>query len=197
MTTVALRTSLIWQDEVMEDLVAHKPMKITVGNTGTPTFVVPNVGLPKDFAIVRPGNRGYLLTLGERMRGTISIDGEEKDVAELVRQTNAGGFSATPISGKDWGVIELDESGDYKIFFQFVPVEAKDAKAGDKGAKAPGDKKDKVKNFDFNALDLNGRMRTPQLLYFLERANEELERASLEKRSFIPHMVRSVEEEQL
>jgi hypothetical protein len=65
--------------------------------------------------------------------------------------------------------------------------------------KAPdkGEKKEKVKNFDFNALDLNGRMRTPQLLYFLERANEELERASLEKRSFIPHMVRSVEEEQL
>ena len=48
----------------------------------------------------------------------------------------------------------------------------------------------KVKNFDFNALDLNGRMRSPQLLYFLERA-------SLEKRSFIPHIVRSVEEEQL
>jgi hypothetical protein len=66
--------------------------------------------------------------------------------------------------------------------------DAKDAKKGGK---------DKVKNFDFNALDLNGRMRTPQLLYFLERANEELERASLEKRSFIPHMVRSVEEEQL
>ena len=60
-----------------------------------------------------------------------------------------------------------------------------------------GEKKEKVKNFDFNALDLNGRMRTPQLLYFLERANEELERASLEKRSFIPHMVRSLDEEQL
>ncbi len=59
-------------------------------------------------------------------------------------------------------------------------------------------KKDpKTKNFDFNALDLNGRTRTPQLLYFLERANEELERASLEKRSFIPHMVKSVDEEQL
>ena len=73
-------------------------------------------------------------------------------------------------------------------------------KAADKTApvaKESGGKKDKVKNFDFNALDLNGRMRTPQLLYFLERANEELERASLEKRSFIPHMVRSVEEEKL
>jgi hypothetical protein len=55
----------------------------------------------------------------------------------------------------------------------------------------------KVKNFDFNGLDLNGRMRTPQLLYFLERANEELERASLEKRSFIPAMAKSVEKEQL
>ena len=70
--------------------------------------------------------------------------------------------------------------------------------AVEKGDPKKKDAKDsKVKNFDFNALDLNGRMRTPQLLYFLERANEELERASLEKRSFIPHMVRSLEEEQL
>jgi hypothetical protein len=69
-----------------------------------------------------------------------------------------------------------------------------DAKADKPGAKA---KKPKEQNFDFNALDLNGRMRTPQLLYFLERANEELERASLEKRSFIRHMVRSVDEEAL
>jgi hypothetical protein len=72
-----------------------------------------------------------------------------------------------------------------------------DTKATAPAATAKESKKEKVKNFDFNALDLNGRMRTPQLLYFLERANEELERASLEKRSFIPHMVRSVEEEKL
>ena len=83
-----------------------------------------------------------------------------------------------------------------------TPAPQVDAKSdnnggGDKGGANAKGGKDKVKNFDFNALDLNGRMRTPQLLYFLERANEELERASLEKRSFIPHMVRSVEEEQL
>ena len=80
-----------------------------------------------------------------------------------------------------------------------TPTAPADSKAKDNGTakeKTAGGK-EKVKNFDFNALDLNGRMRTPQLLYFLERANEELERASLEKRSFIPHMVRSVEEEQL
>jgi hypothetical protein len=87
------------------------------------------------------------------------------------------------------------------------------ADKNDKGTTAPADKADAPdpaptgkaakatkkdpKTYDFNALDLNGRMRTPQLLYFLERANEELERASLEKRSFIPHMVRSVDEEAL
>ena len=81
-----------------------------------------------------------------------------------------------------------------------APGDSRADSKGDKKKDAGGAKekeKEKVKNFDFNALDLNGRMRTPQLLYFLERANEELERASLEKRSFIPHMVRSVEEEQL
>jgi hypothetical protein len=55
----------------------------------------------------------------------------------------------------------------------------------------------KEQNFNFDNLNLNGRSRSPQLLYFLERANEELERASLEKRSFIPHMVRSLDEEAL
>ena len=58
-------------------------------------------------------------------------------------------------------------------------------KPTDKRAKDP-----KEKNFDFDNLKLNGQLRTPQLLYFLERA-------SLEKRSFIPHLVRSVEEEAL
>jgi len=78
------------------------------------------------------------------------------------------------------------------------PSPAADVKKDEPAKTEPGKKKEpKVKNFDFNGLDLNGRNRTPQLLYFLERANEELERASLEKRTFIPHLVRSVEEEKL
>jgi hypothetical protein len=121
--TAALRTALIWHDEVMDDVVVNRPRAITLGPSGGTTFVVPEIGLPPRFAIVRPGNRGYLLTLGERMRGTISIDGQEQDVAEFVRRSDAGGFRATSIGGRDWGVIELDDSGDYKLFFQFVPAE--------------------------------------------------------------------------
>jgi hypothetical protein len=51
--------------------------------------------------------------------------------------------------------------------------------------------------FDFTGLNLGASMRTPQLLYFLDRASEELQRASLERRSFVPEMVRSISEEGL
>lgn len=46
-------------------------------------------------------------------------------------------------------------------------------------------------------LAIDGKVRGLGLLYFLERANEELERSTLERRSFIPHMTRSIEEEAL
>ncbi|MEO7730553.1 MAG: AgmX/PglI C-terminal domain-containing protein [Kofleriaceae bacterium] len=92
--------------------------------SGDPTLLIPDLGLPDHFAVVAPGNRGYLLTLGEQMRGTICVDGREKDVAELVRrEAAAGGFCATPIASPDWGVVQLDGTGANKLFFQFVSVD--------------------------------------------------------------------------
>jgi len=74
---------------------------------------------------------------------------------------------------------------------------AKDDPSKGKGKDKDDKKSAKDQVFNFEGLGLAGKNRSPQLLYFLERANEELERASLQKRSFIPHIVRSVEEEQL
>jgi hypothetical protein len=66
---VRLRASLIWLDEVMGDVVLDKPEPITLGDSHKASFVVPEIGLPQDFAILRPGNRGFLLTLADGMRG--------------------------------------------------------------------------------------------------------------------------------
>ena len=72
----------------------------------------------------------------------------------------------------------------------------KDTPKGDK-KKDDTKKDDKPNVIDFEGMNFNGQLRTPQLLYFLDRAAEELERASLERRSFIPEMVRSIDEEGL
>lgn len=125
---VALRTALIWRGEVMGDRTSlNEP--ITLGASAASTFVIPDLSLPAEFAIIRPGNRGYLLTLSAGMRGTICIDGEKRDVYEFVRRGGEGGdgaageFRATPIGPRDWGVIDLDETGHHQLFFQFTPVE--------------------------------------------------------------------------
>jgi hypothetical protein len=66
-----------------------------------------------------------------------------------------------------------------------------------KTATAQVEEKGGAKYYDFTGLQLGGRLRSPQLLYFLDRAEEELDRAALEKRSFIPEMTRSMDEERL
>ena len=124
MGTTGLRTSLIWHDEVMSDLVHEKPAKVTIGSASEATFTTPDVGTANEYAIVTPGRRGYLLTLSDQMHGTVCLGGVEHDVAELVRSAEEPtGFHAVSIGGNDWGVINLDATGDHKLFFQFVPLE--------------------------------------------------------------------------
>ena len=77
--------------------------------------------------------------------------------------------------------------------------EAKESKPA-AGAKKSGSEKSKGKKeqrFDFTGFELAGSVRMPQLLYFLDRAEEELERASLERRTFVPEMLKSLDEENL
>jgi len=128
----ALRTSLIWNDEVMGDVMSERPETITIGPHGGSTFITPELGLPRDFAIVRPGRAGHILALAEHMRGTICVGGVEHDVATLVRGGETPGFNATDapaqpglaiaLGGLDWGIVELDAAGRYKLFFQLGPT---------------------------------------------------------------------------
>jgi len=53
----------------------------------------------------------------------------------------------------------------------------------------------KVKVIRFSGLDISGRLKSPQLLYFLNRLRAEFDRPKLPHRSFIPELVRSAHEE--
>jgi hypothetical protein len=52
----------------------------------------------------------------------------------------------------------------------------------------------KEKTFDFAAMGIEGKVLAPQLLYLLGRIKVELDKGSLEGRSFMPELERSVDE---
>ena len=61
-------------------------------------------------------------------------------------------------------------------------------------APAPASKGPKVKSYDFGGLDIDGRLRTPQLLYFLNRMKSEFDTTTPDKKSFMPELQKSGDE---
>ena len=52
----------------------------------------------------------------------------------------------------------------------------------------------KVKVFEFSGLDIAGRLKSPQLLYFLNRLRAEFDHPKLPHRSFTPELLRATKE---
>ncbi len=64
-----------------------------------------------------------------------------------------------------------------------IPPSTTDPKTGEKS-----------KSYTFTGLDIDGKLKTPQLLYFLNRMKSEFDTTTPEKRSFIPELKRSTDE---
>lgn len=62
---------------------------------------------------------------------------------------------------------------------------------GDVNAEVREDQGEKVKVFRFSGFDISGRLKTPQLLYFLNRLRAEFDRPRLPHRTFVPELERS------
>jgi hypothetical protein len=56
---------------------------------------------------------------------------------------------------------------------------------------------EKVKVFRFSGFDISGRLKSPQLLYFLSRVRAEFDRPRLPHRSFVPEIERSTKSKAL
>ena len=84
-----------------------------------------------------------------------------------------------------------------------APVER--AAAADKGdgettataGKTADGKTIKTKTYTFGAMDVEGKLKTPQLLYFLNRVKLELDMSAPDKRSFMKELVKSADDKSL
>jgi hypothetical protein len=66
---------------------------------------------------------------------------------------------------------------------------AADTKAGSKTLK--------TKTYTFGAMDVEGKLKTPQLLYFLNRVKLELDMSAPDKRSFMKELNQSADDKSL
>jgi hypothetical protein len=61
----------------------------------------------------------------------------------------------------------------------------------------PSGKTPKAKVYTFSGLDVEGKLKTPQLLYFLNRVKLELDTTSPEKRSFLKELEKTSDDKGL
>jgi hypothetical protein len=60
-----------------------------------------------------------------------------------------------------------------------------------------GGKTVKTKTYTFGAMDVEGKLKTPQLLYFLNRVKLELDMSAPDKRSFMKELEQSADDKNL
>jgi hypothetical protein len=71
------------------------------------------------------------------------------------------------------------------------------SEAATPAAPAAGGKKVVSKTYTFGAMDVEGKLKTPQLLYFLNRVKLELDMSAPDKRSFMKELQQSADDKNL
>ena len=84
-----------------------------------------------------------------------------------------------------------------------APAAAESSSDGESGSDdtatkpATGGGKVKTKSYTFGAMDVEGKLKTPQLLYFLDRVKLELDMSAPDKRSFMKELQQSADDKNL
>ena len=113
-----------------------------------------------------------------------------KVLALALAGTLAGGSLAVVAAGQDHAT---GRGGNV------APTGGDDDDAADSTADAHAEERNeggdsKVKVFRFSGFDINGRLKSPQLLYFLNRLRAEFDHPRLPHRSFMPELERETQQ---
>jgi hypothetical protein len=78
-----------------------------------------------------------------------------------------------------------------------APADKSDGDTASTTTKSADGKTIKTKSYTFGAMDVEGKLKTPQLLYFLNRVKLELDMSAPDKRSFMKELARSSDDKSL
>jgi hypothetical protein len=136
---------------------------------------------------VRPGRVGFAVLAGFALLGVTRTEakpGKHHPAAHKPAPSHTQERSVAPAPA----LAETEGAGE-------GGGEADDAKpvAEAKG----GGKSVKTKTYTFGAMDVEGKLKTPQLLYFLNRVKLELDMSAPDKRSFMKELGQSADDKSL
>ena len=135
--------------------------------------------------LAEPPSRRARAEAGKKSRGKARKERKEK---KRTPQPDADERRETATAPKDEGSSPAGVSAAQKA--------AQDAAQG-ANAQIVKEGETSVKVMSFSGLDIEGRLKSPQLLYFVSRVHAEFDRPKLPHRSFMPELKRSGEQEPL
>jgi len=126
--------------------------------------------------------------------------------ALLLTATSAHARRAAPRGGVRVSEAKKPRATGAKATPDKTPAEKSVAVSKDRGSDADaagdtatattttGGKTLKTKTYNFSAMDVEGKLKTPQLLYFLDRVKLELDMSAPDKRSFMKELEKSADD---
>jgi hypothetical protein len=136
-------------------------------------------------ALAEPPKKGGRVEAGKKSRGKAR---KERKPKKRTPQPDADERRETAAAPKEEGASSSGISAAQKA--------AQDAAQG-ANAQIVKEGDTSVKMMSFSGLDIEGRLKSPQLLYFVSRVHAEFDRPKLPHRSFMPELKRSGEQEPL
>lgn len=145
----SLRVATVWNGTVFQERTygqIDEPV-VTVGESDQSAFEIPAAGLSEQFEMFQRADNGYTVRFTDKIDGTLTINGEEWDLDELIEAGKATRGASVSTTGEgsanvyeielardDWGMFYL---GDVNVFFQIVEQAAPIAGRGIQGLEIP------------------------------------------------------------
>ena len=143
-----LRVALVWNGSVYRERTFSRTSDpvVTVGDDEDNVFNTPAPGIPSEFEMFEREDNGYKVRFAETLEGSMTINGDEWTLDELVDKNKAIPVdSVSTIDGMtqiyeisfapgDWGIVHL---GDVDLYFQVLGQPAVVAGRGLQGIDGP------------------------------------------------------------